>query len=487
MNEASARLVLLVRSLESPLGASPHWNQADADWASRAATEVVGEDASGDRFLARRAQLALERLGDRDRQFRKLTTTGRWRTWTGALPVAAGFALGILMDAAGPNRYVNILAFPLLGLILWNLLTYALLAVHSLRAPFQASRRPPGLLGRTVARLGGALAEAPLDDQASVALRFRSDWARAALPLTGWRVARVLHLAAAAFALGAIAALYTRGLVLQFQAGWESTFLSAGQVHQALSALLGPASALTGIPIPDAVQLEGLRLPEHPGAGAAPWIHLYAASLLIFIVLPRVLLALISALAARRLEQHFPLPLGDAYFQRLQRSFSGQAARLHVVPYSYTIAPQSALLLQDAVGHAFGPRAQLSIAPSVSYGGEDALPAGILPSGTPALALILFSLSATPEDENHGRFADALARTLPTGTPIAALVDEAAFQARFGKQPERLDERRKAWRRLFEGRRIEALFANLESDAPASLADGLSALLDRHARQGGSL
>ncbi|MBN9698255.1 MAG: hypothetical protein J0L85_20910, partial [Zoogloea sp.] len=85
MNETSARLVLLVRSLESPPGTSPHWNEADADWASRAATEVVGEDASSDRFLARRAQLALERLGDRDRQFRKLTATGRWRNWTGTL------------------------------------------------------------------------------------------------------------------------------------------------------------------------------------------------------------------------------------------------------------------------------------------------------------------------------------------------------------------------------------------------------------------
>lgn len=484
MNEASARLVLLVRSLESPLGASPHWNEADADWASRAATEVVGEDASGERFLARRAELALERLGDRDRQFRRLSGTGRWRSWTGALLVAAGFALGILMDAAGPSRYVNILAFPLLGLILWNLLTYVLLIVHTLGAPFRRHRRPPGMLGRVVARLGGALADAPMDDQASVALRFRSDWARAALPLTGWRVARVLHLAAAAFALGAIAALYTRGLVLQFQAGWESTFLSAGQVHQALSVLLGPASALTGIPIPDAVQLEGLRLPEHSGANAAPWIHLYAASLLIFIVVPRVLLALLSALAARRLERHFPLPLGDAYFQRLQRNFSGQAARLHVVPYSCTIAPQSALLLQEAVSHAFGPRAQLSIAPSVSYGGEDALPPGILPSGAPALVLTLFSLSATPEDENHGRFAEALVKALPSGTPVAALVDEGAFQARFASQSDRLNERRKAWSRLLEGRRIEALFANLESDVPASLADELSALLDRHAHQG---
>lgn len=487
MNEASARQVLLVRSLESTDGASPHWNAADADWASRAATEVVGEDASGERFLARRAQLALERLGDRDRQFRNLTTAGRWRTWTGALLVAAGFALGILMDAAGPSRYVNILAFPLLGLIAWNLLTYALLLAHSLAAPFRAGRRRPGALSRTVARLGGALAESPLDDKASAALRFRSEWARASLPLTAWRVARVLHLAAAAFALGAIAALYIRGLVLQFQAGWESTFLSAGQVHQALSLLLGPASALTGIAIPDALQLEGLRLPEHTGTGAAPWIHLYAASLLIFVVLPRLVLALISSLAARRLENHFPLPLGDAYFQHLQRAFSGQAARVHVVPYSYTLSPQSALHLQEALGRAFGPRSQLSLAPPVGYGGEDALPSSIVPTGAPTLVLALFSLSATPEDENHGRFAEALAKALPAGTPVAALVNEAAFQSRFGQQPERLEERRKAWTRLLDARRMDPLFADLEGGTPATLAEGLSALLDRHARHGGSL
>lgn len=487
MNEASARQVLLVRSLESADGASPHWNAADADWASRAATEVVGEDASADRFLARRAQLALERLGDRDRQFHKLTGTGRWRAWTGAMLVAAGFALGILMDAAGPTRYVNILAFPLLGLIAWNLLTYALLLTHALAAPFRSAQRRPGVLGRAVARLGGALTESPLADQASAALRFRGEWARASLPLTAWRVARVLHLAAAAFALGAIAALYVRGLVLQFQAGWESTFLSAGQVHQGLSLLLGPAAALTGIAIPDALQLEGLRLPEHSGASAAPWIHLYAASLVILVVLPRLVLALISSLAARRLENHFPLPVGDAYFQRLQRAFSGQAARLHVVPYSYTLSPQATLLLQDALGRAFGPRAQLSIAPQVGYGGEDALPSSILPDGSPTLVLALFALSATPEDENHGRFAEALAKALPAGTPVAALVDEAAFLSRFGKQPERLDERRRAWSRLLGGRRIDVLFADIEhGGAPSTLAEGLSALLDRHARHGDS-
>lgn len=487
MNETSARQVLLVRSLESNAAARTLWNEADAAWASRAASEVVGEDAPVDRFLARRAQLALERLGDRERQFRSLAAGGTWRGWTGAAAVATGFALGILMDAAGPSRYVNLLAFPLLGLIAWNLVTYLLLLIHALAAPFRTARRRPGILNRAVARLGGALAELPSGGKHSVALHFHNEWARASLPLNAWRVARALHLAAAAFALGAIAALYTRGLVLQFQAGWESTFLSAGQVHQALSLLLGPASTLTGIPIPDALHVEALRLPAHPGAAAAPWIHLYAASLLIVIVLPRLVLALVSGLAARRLEQRFPLPLGDAYFQQLQRQHSGQAARVHVIPYSYTLSPQSALLLHEALGRAFGPRSQLSIASPVSYGGEETLPAEVIPAGPQTLVLSLFSLSATPEQESHGRFAETLATALPAGTPVAALLDEALFQSRFGKQPERLEERRRAWTRLLEARRIEVLFADLERDASASLAEGLATLLDRHACRGDRL
>ena len=134
--------------------------------------------------------------------------------------VALSFALGVLMDAVGPTRYVNLLAFPLLGLIAWNLLVYVGILVHGLTDPFRSARPKKGVVWRAVARLGGALHEGAGDaGQGTPGTRFRTEWARVSAPLTARRVGRVLHLAAMAFALGAIAALYTRGLVLHFQAG----------------------------------------------------------------------------------------------------------------------------------------------------------------------------------------------------------------------------------------------------------------------------
>ena len=66
----------------------------------------------------------------------------------------------------------------------------------------------------------------------------------------------MLHLAAAATALGVIAGLHTRGLAFEYRASWESTFLGAEQVDALLSVTLAPGSWLTGIPVPDVAAIE---------------------------------------------------------------------------------------------------------------------------------------------------------------------------------------------------------------------------------------
>ena len=141
-------------------------------------------------------------------------------------------------------------------------------------------------------------------------------WSRHAAPLTGQRVALVLHVAAAALALGLIAGLYLRGLVLDYRIGWESTFIDAPLVETALGMLLGPASALTGITIPEVAPLR-LAPGVQATASAAPWIHLLAVTLLLVVVLPRSLLALLAYGGARHRARHFNLPLVTPYFEGL--------------------------------------------------------------------------------------------------------------------------------------------------------------------------
>jgi hypothetical protein len=311
---------------------------------------------------------------------------------------------------------------------------------------------------------------------------FVRDWARTSTPLTVARVARLLHLSAFAFALGAIAALYLRGLVFEFRAGWESTFLGPTEVHRLLSFVLGPASRLSGIAIPDAQHVETLQFAAGPGENAAPWLHLYAWTIALFILVPRGVLALGTWLVQRRLERRLPLPLDDAYFQRLLRAFKGEHAAVRVMPYSYQLAPQSTLGLREIVTRVFGPKAEVSIASSVAFGEEDTLPADLVPATGIALAATLFSLTATPEAENHGTFVAAVTAALTPGTPLIALIDEAGFRQRFAGQPARLEERRSTWRQMLAAQNVEPVFVDLGEPDLAASAAALTAVLDRAAR-----
>lgn len=482
MNEAAARNVVLVRAFETAGASRSGWTDTDALWASRAAAEVVGADAGADRFIARRGQLAAERLRERDRSVTRVLRAVTWRPWIGWVFVLIAFALGFATDYIGPAQRVSVLAFPLLGLIAWNVVAYVIVAVRTVARLASARTRPLGPFSGLVARLARGINEAAAALAPDTPLApFVHDWAQVSAPLTAARAARILHLSAFAFALGAIVSLYLRGLVLEYRAGWESTFLGPAEVHSLLSLVLGPASRLTGIPIADPQHLEALQFAAGPGENAAPWLNLYATTIALFVLVPRALLALGAWFAQRRLSARLPLPLDDAYFQRLLRNFKGERAAVRVLPYSYQLSPQSALVLKEIVTRVFGPKSEVSIAPAVAFGEEDALPADLLPAGDFALAAALFNLTATPEAENHGAFLAALTNKIAPATLLLALIDESGFRQRFAGQADRLEERRSAWRQMLATYRAAAVFVDLSADATPA-ADALSAALDHAAR-----
>ncbi len=434
MNEASAREVVMLRAIETRDADRAFWRDEDRDWATRAAAEVVGEGARADEFLARRAALALERLAPRHAAIGRALRAVTWRGWIGGALVLAALVLGVLSNQLGPAQRVNVLAFPILALLAWNLAVYALLAV---RTPLAwLSRRAAGPVRSLVARLAhGAAAPGRGGDGLAPAIgTFATDWARLAAPLNGARAARVLHWAAAAFALGAIAGMYLRGLAFEYRAGWESTFLSAEQVRAVLAFALAPGSWLTGIAVPGAEHLERIRFGAGDGENAAPWIHLYAATAAAVVLVPRALLALAAGFMERR------------------------GAR------------------------AFGAHADVRFAEPVGYGDEDRL--GELPAAD--LYAGLFNLAATPERENQSAFLEALRARVGRGGALAALVDETGFARRFASQPERIDERREAWRSALEGLGIEPVFIDLADPDLKAAEAALNAVLDRATREVGA-
>lgn len=450
MNADDARHVLLVRSFETPM--TPPWTAADAAWASEQAARAAGERAEPGVLIAQRSGLAVARLAEREPAVRAVLTATAWPGWLGSAVVALALLAGAASDAIGPSQRINILAPPLLALLVWNLAVYAALALHRLRPAAATRVDGGGPIRRTLTRwLERAGTRATQSAAAAPTLRrFVSAWAEASAALHGARIAAVLHTAAAAFAIGALAALYLRGIAFEYRAGWDSTFLTAQHVQQWLGLVLGPASALSGLALPDAAQLASLRFSVGPGENAARWIHLHALTIALAVLLPRAALALSAAWRAHRLGQHVPLPLDEPYYLRLLPARDGEPRPVQVLPYSYALPPALQPALLAALESGLGPRLDLRVSDSLPLGGEDELAALSLPPSPRAVVVALFALTATPERENHGAFVQALAARAPAGQRLVVLIDESGFRARFGGTDgaARREQRRTAWRQM---------------------------------------
>ncbi len=505
MTETDARNALLVRAWEiAPSGKIP-WTEDDRAWASRVAAEAEGEDAPADAFIARRARFAAERLAGRHRATARTLRTLTWRPWIGWVVALAAFLLGAATDSIGSGHRINVLAPPLLALIAWNLFVYGAIAARAAMTPLrrlagkdehhgEPLRRLTGPLSRLLAR-AAHLAAAPrrpgsprrseddeLRAEATPLTRFAADWAIASARLNATRIARLLHTGAIFFALGALAGMYMRGLVFEYRAGWESTFLDATSLRAVLDFVLGPASLITGITLPDAARLAAMRFPQTAGESAAPWIHLYAVTVTLIVVLPRLILAGIDVVTERRLTARFPIALDDSYFAALARSHRREPTAVIIVPYNHQPTQQAVQALRTLLGSAMGGAVVLTIMPTVAYGDEDS--PGLEPASAapPALAIALFSATATPEPETHGSFMNAVATALPAGVPLLALIDESAFISRFGTDAtalRRRAERQRAWSRVLAESEREALFIDLARAEGPTLARRVRETLDR--------
>lgn len=486
MDEQAARTVLLVRAIEGADRDRALITEADRQHAARAAAELArwsaserGEAASAERFVEKRAELLAGKVAERERGLAQGARALAWRPWVGVLVPVAALLFGAFFQQVGDRQHVNVLAFPLLTIVLWNLVVYAVLAVRTVtglgrtpQAPGGVRRAIAGAARRSARRLKGAASTAFAS--------FTAEWTRASAPLLTARAARVLHLAAALLAAGAIAGLYVRGLVFEYRAGWESTFLEAPQVHALLSFLLGPAASALGMPFPSAADVAAIRFPAAAGENAARWIHWYAVTVAVLVVAPRLALAAFARWRERRLAARLPVPLDEPYFRRLLSGFAPERLQLRVVPYSYTIDEPGLHGLRDATRALLGDHTDLALRPAVGFGDEASATAGLdAADRSVGLTVALFSLASTPERENHGAFLDALRGAL--GARLIALVDEAPYKRRLGDVPgarERLADRRHAWSAFCSAHRVHAAFvdlaqpdlARLERDAEPVLA-----------------
>lgn len=513
MTETDVRAVLLLQALEQSSAVA-----ADAaHWAGSQARRRLGEGAAPSAWLALRAHLGLQRLAQREASLQPWLDAaghpaGHRLAWPAGLVCLLALLLGLLVDGVGPAHQINLLAPPLLALLAWNGLVYSALLACRLRRrqPAPIVCGPAGPLRRWLLARAATLqnhwltgAQAGANDHAlhntqahaaptqatatrAALARFSRDWLSTSAPLQAARLATLLHGAAALLALGAIGSLYARGLVWDVRAGWDSTFLDAAAVHTLLGLVLGPAAALSGQALPDTATLVSLRLASGGGGeSAARWIHLWALTLGLAVLLPRSVLAALAWRRARTLTAALPLDPADADLQRLLRSAAGQPQPVTVLPYSYQLDGARQAALAGVLAAHIGPLAQVQLLPGLAQGAEDQ-PAPWWPSPPARTVVALFALSATPERETHGVFLQALAQRLArqdgaahqaeaaagAARQLLVLVDTSGFRARLGPPGagadglQRLQQRQRAWQAMLQPLGLVPVFINLASAAP---------------------
>jgi rhodanese-related sulfurtransferase len=394
-----------------------------------------------------------------------------------AILVVLALGLGLSTNLLGAGRTIHVLWNPVLGLVAWSLAVYALVLVRLPRVGAGDADASPLvallLRGRAwLERRGADLAEAELERR----LRFAAAWARTGLPLRLARARLALHLGAALIALGALGGMYLRGLVFEYRATWESTFLSEAGVERALRVVLAPALLARGGELPD---LAAMRAPEG-SAPAAPWVHLYAWTVVWLVVVPRALLALREARRARRRAAAVALDARQPYFRRLLAPARGESKVALVAPYGRALEPPAAERLRALLGELLGTRAEVELVAPAAYGAEGGeLFAAARGDGRARTLVVVFPLAQTPESEVHGRLLAELKDALEPDETLLVLVDAAGYRA---QTADRVAERRGAWERVASAEGLAAAHVDLDPRAPEAAIDALEGALWSAAR-----
>jgi Protein of unknown function (DUF2868) len=336
MRQRALQAVLLVHAIEQCDLAGDVLSMEDRAHATGEAIErrplpaTAALDGNSERFLALRAEALLARLRVRSPGVDRVLAAAARSTGLERAIVLLGFALGIgLAFADGPR--IDIFAYPLIGLVIWNLIDYFILIVRFFKSspgrpsldlargtqgrPATAAAEPmrDGFIRRWLAGLYANRVRARIDALIAHSIgfnaplapglrRFAADWRQIGGPLFRARARRLLHLAAILAALGLMAGYGFRAWLLHLAAGWGATVFGPTSAHAALVTLYGAASALSGIPIPSASDLQGLAWTSATTGGgpAGQWVKLIGLTALLYIVLPRLIAVILGTLSVWR-------------------------------------------------------------------------------------------------------------------------------------------------------------------------------------------
>ena len=498
MKIRTLRTVLLIQAIEESDRGGDVLPLADRAEATREAVRSapqgraiqpgIGLTPAAETLLALRAERLLARVRLRSPAVDYVLAVAGGLTWLGRAALVLALIVGLSLSTLDGSRRINILAFPLIGLIAWNFFIYALVVAAWVkrRGAMPAGTRWSGrFYERWIgARIDGLLKQsmrfnAPL---ATALRRFTGEWVQIQHPLLLERAQLLMHCAAALVAIGLIAGLYIRGIVFRYEAGWESTFLSPNSVHALLTVLYGPGAMLSGIGLPSISGINALRWTGESGGGeAASWIHLIALAAMLYIIGPRLILACMSGFKLWRLSRTPPLPAAFIGYGRSVLAGSPGGARcesVSVICFAYEPSPESIAGLQTLLAATLGAIIKVEMWATVRYGEEDAFRDTVTGSGADATDwnVLLMAAASTPEVENHGAVINTLRDSLARKSqplPLLIVIDTGPYAARMQGDAtfeERLRERRNLWSEFVAGYGLSACLVDLSRITPESPA-----------------
>ena len=150
-----------------------------------------------------------------------------------------------------------------------------------------------------------------------------------------------------------------------------------------------------------------------------------------------------------------------------------RSAVVAVTPYAYEPPPGTLAAMEIMLTRRLGAAVRLAMQPPLHYGEEARARRAIAGEGVPPVDahVLLFSLGATPENENHGSVVAAVRDSVqhaPPAPDLLIVVDEAPYAVRLGADAlyeRRLEERRDLWRRFLAGYGLEMTLLDAEEAA----------------------
>ena len=409
--------------------------------AARASEEIDGPEASAaadapliagkdpkDRALAR-AKLVLSRRALKPSRMPTLPTG----LFTGVL-VFAAYLLGVLTDRfTSEGAVVNLLSPALLFVLFWQIVG------RRLFADLLARVRMPAVKKQT-------LKERPL-------------WLTLLAPSLRFDAARAFHLAAAALGAGLLTGLAFRGIGTAYTVGWTSTWLAGHETWLAnfFAATYGLVPLdVFGLSFPDASAIADMNLRVNPEGSpdAAAWLLRLMGLVAGVVILPRLLLAFVADRRAKAARTSFVWTEEEAEASSSPQDPASVSPALTGATVLTTVPADESLRRRTAA---------LLMQPDLHWRTVDVWkeePENVLASVDTEAAVLLFDGIATPEDEVHGRWLEALAKRREGSLPL--LVDLSGLEKQFGTDSERLTARKALWESFAAERHATLRFLALQ-------------------------